>query len=144
MQILQRIVLIAGTVLLFLLSVSAVSRQTKEKFREQREQILINRFLSKTSRTGYFSFTEYQQLCMGLKSDDIVVGIEIDEFRKEQDVNGKDYYYLVLWKDRTSDFLEEEYCWFRKESIICVRVKRENRKGISDRTYWEIVAGRES
>lgn len=139
MRSLQRMVLIVGAVLFILLGTSVACQQREEKFREQWEQVLMDRVLKKIRSTGKFTFVEYQQLHTGLETGGTVTGIEIEEFRKEQDISGRTYYYLVSSEELEKIFLSKGYYMFEEESLIRIRINQKKRSERQGKTYWDIV-----
>ena len=143
MRSLQRIVLVSGIVVFLFLGTSVVYRQKEDVLWEQWEQVLAERILGKVCRTGKITWADYRQLLTGLENGG-VTGIEIEEYCREEDIHGKEYYYLVSWEEHKQEFRTEGYCLFEEGSIVEIRIRRKERFGESCNLYGTIVPEREN
>lgn len=142
MQMLQRIFLVISVVIM--LGTSVVCVQKDKKIREQWEQVLVENFLGNLCNTGKLTTMDYQKLYSGLVKSGAVIGIEIDEYRRETDINGNVFYYYVSWKEREMKYFTEGYCMFNEGSIIRISINRSNLIEIFNKSYWDIIEGKES
>ena len=143
MRILQRMVLVFGVVMFMFVGMSVAFLQKKEKMQNQWEQVLGEKFLSKLCNTEKFTFIEYQQLLNGLEKGSSIIGIEIEEYRKEEDLQGNNYYYLVAWEELKTKLLSVGHCRFQKGSIVRLKIQWSNEAEVMDKSYWNIVTGKE-
>ncbi|MBO5177216.1 MAG: hypothetical protein J6C07_07155 [Lachnospiraceae bacterium] len=142
MQMMQRVFLIISVVII--LGTSLVCVQKDKKLRGQWEQVLVENFLGNLCNTGKLTTTDYQKLYSGLVKSGSVIGIEIDEYRRETDINGNIFYYYVSWKEHEMKFHTEGYCMFNEGSIIRINIYRSNMIEICNKSYWSIIEGKES
>lgn len=138
----QRIFLVISVVIF--LGTSVVGIQKEKNLLEQWEQALVENFLGNLCNTGKLTTTDYQKLYSGLVKSGTVIGIEIDEYRRETDINGNIYYYYVSWKEHEMKFHTEGYCMFNEGSIIRIKINRSNMIEICNKSYWNIIEGKES
>ena len=101
----QRVFLIISVVII--LGTSLVCVQKDKKLRGQWEQVLVENFLGNLCNTGKLTTMDYQKLYSGLVKSGSVIGIEIDEYRRETDINGNIFYYYVSWKEHEMKFHTE-------------------------------------
>lgn len=144
MRILQRVVLLIGTVMFVFLGVSVDFLQKEGKLRNQWETLIMEEFLRKLSVTEICTVADYQQLYTSLECGRVINGIEIEEYRKEEDMQGNRYYYLVSWKEREPELFTEGCCRFQNGSIVSIKIKRLNETGIPNKSYWDIITGKEN
>ncbi len=144
MRVLQRIVIVIACVMC-LVGVPAVPLlQRQERVLKQWEKIQTERFLKEICMGGSIETADYQQLLAGLEMAGNLRGIEIEEFCKEQDISGSEYYHLILWEELKNKLWKDGCCAFEEGSILNVTIKRQNHTETSVGIYWRIINGRKT
>ena len=143
MQSGQRVVLLWVIIGLVLTGGCITYQKQKERRQGQWEAVQTERFIKKICKSGMLSLQEYMLYCNMWVSDGSSYEIKIEEYRKEQDIQGRCYYYLVTWEELKNTFRREEFCTFEEESVIRMEVRKQ---GCVERIneYYGIVSGEES
>lgn len=143
MQTIQRSVLVCLVISVFVWGMAAVGREKEEKFYQQWEQVQVERFLSKLCRSGSCSYEEYEILYRALNYYGMDSKIQIEEYRREQDMERNVYYYLMSWEEIQEHLAEEGRYTFEQGSILRIVVVQKSRSQSITSRYSHIVSGKE-
>lgn len=142
MQIMHRVALVLMIVLVFSFG-TMVAGQEEIELQRQWEMIQTEKFLSKLCRTGQCTYEEYLSYYNGLNYFGMDSIIRLEEYQKEQDLDGKIYYYLVSWEELQTFFSKNSRYVFQQESIIRINVQRKSRGGNAQCSYYDVVERKE-
>jgi len=132
MQIMQRMLLIAGLAVAIIWGNGVTYQEKNKKYLEQFEEIQVENFLQKICRTGILSYEELLVLNVSLNSHDVVM-CRLEEFQKEQNLEGRIYWYLISW-DEVSEILEEQKFYIFQNGSI-VRIELYRKKSSQEQLY---------
>ncbi len=135
MQIAQRCVLIISTSLLLCLMCVFLYTERENKIIEDWETVQTERFLRKLCYTGECSLESYLLYYNSVVNGLDTLDVRIEEYKKEQDLEGNIYYSRILWEEMKEMLWKNgRYC-FDEDSIVLIEVyqygwitKRMNRK----------------
>ena len=140
MQMAQRGLLIAVLLCLLTCGICINARAQEKRFLEQWEQLQTERFMGKLTRTGVCTYEEYMLYYESLNFEGIHTEIWMEEDQKEEDMQGKYYWYPVSWGEIMESLLEEGKYDFGKESALTLCVNRTGRLGTQSNRYCDIVS----
>lgn len=142
MQMMHRVTLVLIVVLVLLFGSMVVSQEVIE-LQGQWEMIQTEKFLSKLCRTGQCTYEEYASYynCLNYFGTETIIRME--EYQKEQDLDGKIYYYLVSWEEIRTFLLKKSSYMFQQESIIRITVQRKSRSRTVQCSYYDVVERKE-
>ena len=143
MQIVQRVFLLLMVVMILLTGITHVYNEQENKEAGQWEKLQTELYLERICRQREITIKEYLRYFQLLNYTGMVSEVRIEEYRKEQDLMGNTYYYLVLWEEVKEQLLEGERYTLLKDSVMCITVKRKNRKEHKISEYYGIVTERE-
>lgn len=143
MQIVQRVFLLMMVVMILLTGITYVYNEQENKEAGQWEKLQTELYLERICRQREITIKEYLRYFQLLNYTGMVSEVRIEEYRKEQDLMGNTYYYLVLWEEVKEQLLEGERYTLLKDSVLCITVKRKNRKEHKISEYYGIVTERE-
>ena len=143
MQIVQRVFLLMMVVMILLTGITYVYNEQENKEAGQWEKLQTELYLERICRQREITIKEYLRYFQLLNYTGMVSEVRIEEYRKEQDLMGNTYYYLVLWEEVKEQLLEGERYTLLKDSVMCITVKRKNRKEHKISEYYGIVTERE-
>lgn len=139
MQVIQRVFLIFISVLLFLFGWVGTCRKEERNLQKQWERIQANCFIKKVCEVGQCTYEDYMLFFEVLNYHGMDSVIQINEYRKECDMTGQVYYYLVSWEELKKDIFEENVCTFNEGSIIQIMVQRKSGAFLEQNSYYEVV-----
>lgn len=138
MQIAQRVLLIVSFFAVLLFGIITFNQKKEEKLQNQWEVIQTELFLNKICRRMSISEEEYFKFNTSLNYSDVVSKIEIEEYRREEDMKGNSYYFVVSWNELQKLLAEEGNCQFKEESVIRITVENTTRN--IKNVYYGIVS----
>lgn len=138
MQIAQRVLLIISFFAVLLFGIITFNQKKEEKLQNQWEVIQTELFLNKICRRMSISEEEYFKFNTSLNYSDVVSKIEIEEYRREEDMKGNSYYFVVSWNELQKLLAEEGNCQFNEESVIRITVENTTRN--IKNVYYGIVS----
>lgn len=142
MQTVQRMLLVLLASVCLVTGITVVFEKKWEKRYSQWENLKTEQFLQQICRTGSVSLAEYTDYGIGLSLMGAGFEIQIEEYQREQDLDGKSYYYLVTWEEVKSRLQEDGRYVFQRESVLKLVVNRE-RFGKTGKSEYYIIISRE-
>lgn len=143
MQIVQRALLIMTMIIVLMVGTIVICREKEEKLQKQWECVQTERFLGKICRNGSISLDEYMEYNTTLNHAGTVSKIRIEEYQREQDITGRNYYYLVSWEELQDCFMKEGACDFKTESVIKISVEQKSMGQSMKNSYYGVIYGKE-
>ena len=143
MQTAQRILMIVMVFLSFLFLGAAISCDKEEKINRQWETIRTELFLRQISRTRKISMEVYCSYADSIRLFGDAAEISVEEYRREWDMQGEAYYYLVAWEEIQDYFLRENCVEFAEGSVIRLEIRRKSKNRNTKNEYYTIVSGEE-
>ena len=89
--------------------------------------VQVERFASKVCGTGKVTYEEYILFYRALSHNGKRLEIRMEEYQREEDLEGKGYYSLVSNKELGAVLCEEKAYYFAKDSIVKIIVRCCNR-----------------
>ena len=132
MRLAQRYLLLSVFFLILLPCALFLKKEVSDRMAEEYESIYLDRFISKICREGKLTYDEYALFQKALSQYGNRIEISISVYQREQDLDGRNYYSLIVWKELLEVLHEEKQCHFAENSIVKVIVKR-----------WEKTTGRQ-
>lgn len=126
MKIVQRMLLVFLVVLVFMGGTTWIYGKNKNRLQEQWGNIHAERLLQNICHTGYCTYEDYMVCFLAMSYCGMDSEIRIEEYRKEWDVDGKCYYYLISWEEIRGCFLEQSTYEFSGNSVIRIVVRGED------------------
>lgn len=143
MQIIQRVLLVAAVIMIIGWGICFPCMEGMSKLQHQWELLQTERFLNQICRDKECSYEEYTLLHGALNYYGTDSTIEMEEYQKEQDMEGNNYYYGITWNEiREKLFAEGQYC-FSEDSVIVLCVDRNDITGSQKNKYYDIVSGKD-
>lgn len=125
MQIAQRCILIIGLGIMLGFFASVFFEEKRNNLIKDWEAVQTERFINQICRTGKCSQEEYMIFLETLGCSGGNVGIQMEEYKTEQDLSKKRYYPLVSWEE-IKEFLSEEGRYiFSENSIVLLKITRQ-------------------
>ena len=124
MRVIQRYALLFGIFLILVPFVGFLSKEVTDCLVEKQENVYMERFVSKICRTGSITYEEYLLFHKALSQRGNQIEIRIDEYQREQDLEGKNYYPPVIWEELWKVLQVEKMYYFAEDSIVKVVVNR--------------------
>ena len=141
MQLAQRMIVIITIVVVLMLCITGVHQEKEDKLLNQWEAAQTGRFLKGICKNGRVSLEEYLRYEEALGKSREISEIELTEYRKEQDLEGNSYYYMVSWEEIQKQFWKTGVYVFEVESVVHIQISGKKRKIRND--YYIIVSGEE-
>lgn len=143
MQTIQRTLIIFSAIVVFVLGAVVMGREKEERLNKQWEMIQIERFINRVCRSGSCSYEEYILLHTALNNYGVHSNVTIEEYREEQDMDKKTYYYLVPWEEVQGYLWDGGRYKFELGSVIRIDVNQKSRIQSQTSRYFGTVSGRE-
>ena len=135
MQIAQRCILIIGLGIMLGFFASVFFEEKRNNLIKDWEAVQTERFINQICRTGKCSQEEYIIFLETLGCSGGNVGIQMEEYKTEQDLSKKRYYPLVSWEE-IKEFLSEN-------SIVLLKITRQGQLTKRKRRWVGWVIGDE-
>lgn len=126
MRMMQRVVLVLVLIVGFMIGITEGYQRRKIRLQEQWGIVQTERLLQKICNTGKCSYEECYLFHTALHQCGIDAKIRIEEYQREQDMEGRVYYHLISWEELKLYLLQEACYKFAEESVVCVQVQTEN------------------
>ena len=139
MQIAQRLLLVTTVICIVLAGCLYTKQNGKEKITDQWEKMCSEEFLHQVTMKQEVLLSEYICFAEEIKCIDSTVEFELTVYRKEWDIQGKHFYYL-LTQEETEKMLEmENRISLDEGSIIQIAIKRKSKRNV----YCAFVLGKD-
>ena len=122
MKIVQRLILILAVSVFCAFGMAWNNRQVTIKIQKQWENKNIDTMLKKICRTERISLQDDVVSWEELAFNSIIAEIKVEEYQKEQNLDGDSFYYLITWQELGECLLTEEQYFFRTDSVIKITV----------------------
>lgn len=143
MHQMQRGLLIVVVLMVFGATIVLPDLECAAKLQEQWEILQTEQFMKGICRNKECSYEAYALLQGALNYSGTSSDIEVEEYQKEQDMAGNEYYYGISWSEIQENlFCEGKHC-FNDDSIIVICVNRHSRSGNVKNKYYDIVSGKD-
>ena len=134
MQIAQRVILMMTIAITALFFYSTINENNTERFIEQWQKIKVESFLQRAIRDQELSIEEYMKFIRDIAYFDDTTEINLELYQKEWDIDGGQYYLLVLQDEILRNF-EQIGKVELEESVLGIVIQRD---GNEYRYYMEI------
>lgn len=118
-------------------------RQNEKRNQHQWEEICTERFLKELSQKGYCAYEDYLQFHEALNYYGVTSTIGLEEYRKEQDIEGKSYFYLISWDELREKLEQDRIYYFSEGSTVRIEVFRTSRRAKTKHDYFGRVDRKE-
>lgn len=139
MQIAQRILLVTAVAFIVATGCCVTWKDKEEKQSEQWERICVESFMQKIRRKREISLNEYIYFTDAIRRLDEGAGIEVEIYRKEWDIQGNLYYFLLTREETDKKLETDGKVKLEEGNIVRVTVQKDKRKKV----YNVIVSGKE-
>jgi len=126
MKLAQRSLLLLVIFLLVIPCSIYVFREPAEIYLRNWENVYVERFISKICKNSSVTYEDYLFFHNSLSCSGGKTEISIDEYKPEQDLNGKYYYAPVTWEEIKDELQEEKNYYFVEGSIVRIVVIRKS------------------
>lgn len=142
MRIMQRLILILSLGVFFVFGMAWNNQRMAVKLQKQWENKNVDTMLKKICRTGMISLRDYVVLRESLASKITIAEIKVEEYQKEQDLDGNFFYYLITWQELGEWLLAEEQYFFQTDSVIKITVDCMVQGQQIENTYYGKIEGK--
>lgn len=141
MHVAQRMLLTVTIIITTMLLIAVMNNNKEDRIMDQWERIRTEAFLQHIIRNQELSLNEYLHYAEAVKHLDGTTEVILEIYRKEWDMDGNVYYFLISQEEILDYLIKENSVFFKEQSIISVKIHR-NRRGTIN-AYNAIVSGKE-